>query len=175
MNMTEQELLALGYRKYTGRDIDVFFKKEQCAKSGRCVKGSTEVFDPGRKPWILPDNETSDKVKAVIDTCPSGALMYIVKNKQIFNTFKSNENRFYLETPEGKVIAYVGYLVSGSDVLIINGTFVDPSLRGQGIGQSLIEQVIKLAIDNDKKIFPLCPFARKTMEANEGFRQLIHR
>lgn len=173
--MTEQELLALGYRKYSGRDIDVFFKKTQCAKSGRCVKGSKEVFDPGRKPWILPDNETADKVKSVIDTCPSGALMYIVKNKQSFNTFKTDENRFYLENADGKVIAYVGYVVSGENVLIINGTFVDPSLRGQGIGQSLIERVVKLAIDNDKKIFPLCPYARKIMEANEGFSQLIHR
>lgn len=173
--MTEQELLALGYRKYSGRDIDVFFKKAQCAKSGRCVKGSKEVFDPGRKPWILPDNETADKVKSVIDTCPSGALMYIVKNKQSFNSFKTDENRFYLENADGKVIAYVGYVVSGENVLIINGTFVDPSLRGQGIGQSLIEQVVKLAIDNDKKIFPLCPYARKIMEANEGFSQLIHR
>lgn len=173
--MTEQELLALGYRKYSGRDIDVFFKKAQCAKSGRCVKGSKEVFDPGRKPWILPDNETADKVKSVIDTCPSGALMYIVKNKQSFNSFKTDENRFYLENADGKVIAYVGYVVSGENVLIVNGTFVDPSLRGQGIGQSLIEQVVKLAIDNDKKIFPLCPYARKIMEANEGFSQLIHR
>lgn len=173
--MTEQELLALGYRKYSGRDIDVFFKKAQCAKSGRCVKGSKEVFDPGRKPWILPDNETADKVKSVIDTCPSGALMYIVKNKLSFNSFKTDENRFYLENADGKVIAYVGYVVSGENVLIINGTFVDPSLRGQGIGQSLIEQVVKLAIDNDKKIFPLCPYARKIMEANEGFSQLIHR
>lgn len=173
--MNEQELLALGYRKYSGRDIDVFFKKAQCAKSGRCVKGSKEVFDTGRKPWILPDNETPEKVQAVIDTCPSGALMYIVKNKKVFNTFKTDERRFYLENSEGKVIAYVGYVVSGENVLIIDGTFVDPSLRGQGIGESLIEQVIKLAIDNDKKIFPLCPFARKVMEANEGFKQLIHR
>jgi uncharacterized Fe-S cluster protein YjdI len=75
--MNEEKLLSKGYRKYIGKDVDVFFNKDICVHSTRCVKGSPEVFNTKRKPWILPDNESADKVSKVIDTCPSGALKYI--------------------------------------------------------------------------------------------------
>ncbi|WP_249869074.1 (4Fe-4S)-binding protein [Oceanobacillus saliphilus] len=75
--MDEKDLLENGYRKYTGEAIDVFFNKDICVHSARCVKGSPEVFNTKRKPWVLPDQAQADEVAKVIDTCPSGALKYI--------------------------------------------------------------------------------------------------
>ena len=77
--MKEDNLLSLGYRKYCGDNIDIFFHQEMCEHSGNCVNGSNKVFDTERKPWIIADNEHYEKIKDIIHTCPSGALKYIIK------------------------------------------------------------------------------------------------
>ncbi|MDR0806681.1 MAG: (4Fe-4S)-binding protein [Enterobacteriaceae bacterium] len=70
------ELIAKGYRLYTGKNIDVYFNTHVCQHSGNCVRGNHAVFDLARKPWILADNASVEEVKRVIDSCPSGALQY---------------------------------------------------------------------------------------------------
>lgn len=77
--MTEEHLLQNGYRKYSGEAIDVFFAAEKCIHSTNCVNGNPAVFNVKRKPWVIADNASPDKIAAVIDTCPSGALQYIRK------------------------------------------------------------------------------------------------
>lgn len=77
IQLGEKELLENGYRKYSGEDVDVYFNTDICTHSANCVKGSPEVFDTKRRPWVLPDNASANEVAKVIDTCPSGALKYI--------------------------------------------------------------------------------------------------
>lgn len=81
IKMNEKELRAKGYKKYHGKDIDVYFNKDICQHSGNCVRGNGAVFEVGRRPWVLPDNATADTVAQVIETCPSGALKYIRHDK----------------------------------------------------------------------------------------------
>lgn len=80
--VTEELLLENGFRKYVGEDVEVFYNKDLCTHSGNCVKGNKEVFEVGRRPWILPDNASAEEGTRVIDTCPSGALKYIVKGEK---------------------------------------------------------------------------------------------
>jgi uncharacterized Fe-S cluster protein YjdI len=76
--VTEEELLALGYRKYRGKDMDIYYSKDICQHVGNCVRGNPEVFEVGRKPWVLVDcGEVKENIR-IIDTCPSGALKYII-------------------------------------------------------------------------------------------------
>lgn len=77
--MTEKELLNQGYRKYSGKAIDVYFNLDICQHSGNCTRGNSEVFNVKRKPWILVDNAEANEVERVIKNCPSGALQYIMK------------------------------------------------------------------------------------------------
>ncbi len=79
--MNEKELLAKGYRKYCGDGVDIYFNGAMCAHSGNCVRGNKAIFNTKRKPWIEPNNATVREVKRVIDTCPSGALKYIIKEE----------------------------------------------------------------------------------------------
>lgn len=78
--VTEAMLVENGYRKYEGKDIDIYYNKDVCAHIGNCVRGNPEVFEVGRRPWILADNGTADDDVRVVNTCPSGALKYIRKN-----------------------------------------------------------------------------------------------
>ena len=80
--MDEKELLEAGYRKYYGKNIDVFFKKELCTHSKNCVNGDPDVFNVKRRPWVLPDADDAEEVKRVVETCPSGALQYILNESE---------------------------------------------------------------------------------------------
>lgn len=80
--MSEQQLKLDGYRKYEGTEIDVFYSIERCEHAGKCVKGSLEVFNPKRKPWVMPDAKQATEVAAIIETCPAKALQYILKGEK---------------------------------------------------------------------------------------------
>lgn len=58
-----------GYRKYTGEGIDIFYNKDICEHIGNCVRGNPEVFEVGRKPWIIPDNGSVENDMIVVDSC----------------------------------------------------------------------------------------------------------
>ncbi|GAA2908844.1 (4Fe-4S)-binding protein [Enterococcus pseudoavium] len=77
--VTEAKLVAEGYRKYQGEGIDIYYNKDICAHIGNCVRGNPEIFEVGRRPWIIPDNGSVGNASYVVDTCPSGALKYIIK------------------------------------------------------------------------------------------------
>ncbi len=64
-----------------GKDITVHFDARRCIHSGNCVRGLPEVFRAGVKgPWIFPDQAEADALAALIETCPSGALTFDLKN-----------------------------------------------------------------------------------------------
>lgn len=62
--------------KYTNGTITIVWKPSICIHSGICFKGLPEVFDPRRKPWIIADNSTTEKMVEQIKACPSGALSF---------------------------------------------------------------------------------------------------
>lgn len=65
-------------KTYTGPLLDVSFDAEVCRHSGNCVRGMPAVFDTAARPWIDPtvasDEDRAAHLRAVIATCPSGAL-----------------------------------------------------------------------------------------------------
>jgi CDGSH-type Zn-finger protein/uncharacterized Fe-S cluster protein YjdI len=65
---------------YTGKAIDVTYSKSRCIHVRACMRGLPRVFDPGSRPWVICDNSTADKVAAVVEQCPSGALQYLRKD-----------------------------------------------------------------------------------------------
>lgn len=75
--MDEKQLLSDGYRKYTGKEIDVFFNGDLCTHSANCVTSNSNVFNLKNKPWINADAAGVEEIKEIIDKCPSGALQYI--------------------------------------------------------------------------------------------------
>lgn len=77
----EEQLLADGYRKYHGSASDVYYHKDICIHSGKCVRGNPTVFEVGRRPWVIPDNGQKEQVTQVIQSCPSGALKFIQRGE----------------------------------------------------------------------------------------------
>ena len=63
-----------------------------------------------------------------------------------------------------KHVGELNYMVKDQKMIIIDSTQVDPLYKGQKIGDQLVEAVVKFARDAQKKIIPLCPFAKAYFE-----------
>ncbi|MFD2562146.1 (4Fe-4S)-binding protein [Aquimarina rubra] len=63
-------------KEYTNGELTIVWKPGKCIHSGVCVKTLPKVYHPKDKPWILPENASTEALKSQIDACPSGALGY---------------------------------------------------------------------------------------------------
>ena len=70
---------------------------------------------------------------------------------------------------EGKTLGTMTYTMVGANLVIIDHTEVDESLRGTGAGQALVEAAVQWARANEKRIRPLCPFARSVFDRTPEF------
>lgn len=79
--------------------IDVGFSGKRCIHSRNCVLGDPHVFVPNAPgQWIHPDAASVEKVVAIAESCPSGAITYIRKDggpqeqPPVVNTVRLREN-----------------------------------------------------------------------------------
>ena len=72
-------------KEYENEDLVVVWKPNTCIHSEKCFKGLPSVFNPENRPWVTVDGASSLDIKNQIDTCPSGALSYRLKNKELMS------------------------------------------------------------------------------------------
>ena len=88
------------------------------------------------------------------------------------NFIKEND-KTYLKEENGDIIALVDYPTTAEKVITITHTFVDDSLRGQGVAGKLMECVVEFAKENKVKIIPQCSYAVKWFEKNSQYSDLL--
>jgi len=67
--------------KYQSSDITVTYDVKRCIHAAECVKSLPQVFDPAKKPWIMPEKASAAEIASVIEACPTGALHYQLNNE----------------------------------------------------------------------------------------------
>lgn len=77
--------------------------------------------------------------------------------------FSKEEGRFFVEE-EGTTLAEITFTQPNDEFFIIDHTFVDDTLRGQGVANQLVKAVVDKAREDNKTIIPLCPFAKGQFE-----------
>lgn len=70
----------------------------------------------------------------------------------IFIEEKGNKGRAFIEND----LAEMTFSRTGETLLIIDHTHVDESLKGQGIGRAMLEQIVQMARNKSLKIMPFC-------------------
>jgi len=69
----------------------------------------------------------------------------------------------YFSAKEGDIKAGImSYVWAGDDKFIIEHTEGNPDFKG--IGLKLLDAAVTFARENNKKIIPLCPFAKKMFD-----------
>lgn len=73
--------------------------------------------------------------------------------------FQNDGARIYALKDDGSLLAEVTFPQIREGVVEIDHTFVDPSLRGQGIAAQLLEQLVAYLRSNKLKAELTCPYA----------------
>ena len=74
---------------------------------------------------------------------------------------------------EGKQEAEMTFVFAGEDKIIIDHTGVNPGNEGKGLGKQMVAQAVTYARENNIKIIPLCPFAKKVFDKTPEFRDVL--
>ena len=75
------------------------------------------------------------------------------------------DDRIFYER-EGKVLAEIDFEDIGENRMNIGHVYVDESLRGNGVGNVLVEKAVKFIKDKGYVVQATCPFARKYLQEN---------
>ncbi|MFN8346160.1 MAG: (4Fe-4S)-binding protein [Spirosomataceae bacterium] len=68
-------------KKYTNGEVTVVWQPHMCIHSAICFKGSPNVFDPRKRPWVTPEGGTTETIVEQVKKCPSGALSYFMNDE----------------------------------------------------------------------------------------------
>lgn len=83
-----------------------------------------------------------------------------------------DEKRFYINDKQGKTIAEISFVPSGDKLTIIDHTWVDEVLKGQGVGKKLVARAVDKMRAENRKIIPLCPFAKHEFDTTPGYQDI---
>lgn len=67
-------------KEYSNGEITIVWKPNLCIHSGNCTKMLPDVYDPKARPWIKPENATTEELKNQVHHCPSGALSFYMND-----------------------------------------------------------------------------------------------
>ena len=88
---------------------------------------------------------------------------------------KKGSNKFYIGETEDKMIARVTWKNGGNNIIVIDHTIVDPSLRGQGIASLLLKKVVDMAREENLKIVPVCSYAVAKLTRTDEYEDVLHK
>jgi uncharacterized protein len=89
----------------------------------------------------------------------------------ITHVLDGHKGAFVIER-DGRRLATMTYTVAGDDLVIIDHTDVDASLGGTGAGNALVAAAVAWARDSDRRVLPLCPFARSMFDRTPEYADI---
>jgi predicted GNAT family acetyltransferase len=73
--------------------------------------------------------------------------------------YRYEDHRIYVTNQDGKVIVNATFPFIKEGTVVVDHTFVDPSLRGQGVASNLMHEVYQYAKKKGYKMVATCPYA----------------
>jgi hypothetical protein len=161
-------------KEYSNGDVTILWKPEKCIHSGICVKTLPSVYNPKERPWIKPENASSEELIKQVSKCPSGALSIKQDSKAMIKIEREDNGK------KGRFVIYendefageMTYVWAGESRFIIDHTEVKGNFSGKGFGKKLVMEAVEYARNNDLKILPLCPFAKKVFDKDNGIQDV---
>ena len=85
---------------------------------------------------------------------------------------KDDGKKGHFKAVEGETEAgLMTYVWAGEDKFIIDHTTGNPEFKG--VGMKLLDKAVAYAREHNKKILPLCPFAKKMFDRKEDIRDVL--
>lgn len=87
--------------------------------------------------------------------------------------FAEEDGRIVAKDAQGLEVGEVTFSHEKEDVIVIDHTGVDPTLRGQGLAGKLVRQVVEKAKKEGLKVVPVCSYAKNEFEKNEEYKEVL--
>ena len=81
--------------------------------------------------------------------------------------FEIEHNRILQKNNAGKIVAEITFPETLSGVFVIDHTFVDESLRGQGVASKLVQAVVDEIKTRGGQVKATCSYAAKWLNEHE--------
>ncbi len=91
---------------------------------------------------------------------------------QIETEDNGRNGRFFIRR-DGETVAEMDYHWHNDQTFVIDHTEVDESLKGQGVGNALVQRAVEWAREKGYKIHPVCPFAAAIMKRNDAYADVL--
>lgn len=93
----------------------------------------------------------------------------------VFIKFSIENYRIFQEDEKGKLLAEITFPIEENhpDIVNVSHTFVDPSLRGQGIAGEMMKELISYLRNEHLKVIPTCSYAVDWFEKHPEDRDLL--
>ena len=85
---------------------------------------------------------------------------------------KKNLERRRYETEVNGYTAFIDY-IKAKNAIYLTHTEVPAQLGGQGVGTSLVREVLSLIKDEGEKVAPLCPFVAAYIRKNREWVPMV--
>ena len=86
---------------------------------------------------------------------------------------KKGVKSFYVGDSEENPLAKMTFVPTGEHRIIVDHTYVSDELSGQGIGRQLLSELVDWARKENKKIIPLCPYAKAQMQKSSDYHDML--
>ena len=74
---------------------------------------------------------------------------------------------------DGRRIAEMTYTRTNPSLVVVDHTFVDPSLRGQGVARELQDAMVAWARKNATKVIPVCSYVKVQFDRDASIRDVL--
>lgn len=88
---------------------------------------------------------------------------------------KKGLNKLFVGDSEKESLARITWTNGGGNVIVVNHTFVDPSLRGQGVAKLLLNALVAMARTENLKIVPACSFIVNKMTKTDEYQDILQK
>jgi uncharacterized protein len=87
--------------------------------------------------------------------------------------FIHENHKVYVKNEAGTVIVNATFPMFQPGVVNVNHTYVDPSLRGQGVASTLMQEVMKNIQNQHLKVVATCPYAVVWLKKHKEYQSFI--
>ena len=83
------------------------------------------------------------------------------------------QGEFFAVNASGQRIAEISYVWSGEHKIIANHTWVDDSLRGQGVARQLLDVLVAFAREKNLKIIGTCSYVDVMFRRDKSLADVV--
>jgi predicted GNAT family acetyltransferase len=87
--------------------------------------------------------------------------------------FIYEDHKIYVNNEDGKMIVDATFPFIKEGVVVVDHTYVDPSLRGQGVASNLMHEVYKHTKAKGYKVVATCPYAVAWFKKHQDLNDII--